>query len=132
MLILKKELFEQILRQCIKEFPDEGCGILAGRNGRVDRIYEMTNSEKSPSNFFMEPKEQLRAMKEIRAQGLQLLGIYHSHVASEAYPSSRDVELAFYPEASYVILSLKDKNNPSIRSFNLKEGSITEEEIKIE
>jgi proteasome lid subunit RPN8/RPN11 len=70
-------------------------------------------------------------MKEIRNNSEEMLGIYHSHVASEAYPSSHDVELALYPEVSYVIISIKDKKNPSIRSFKIIEGKITEEELKI-
>lgn len=92
----------------------------------------MSNVDKSPATYFMQGQEQLKVMKEMRNLGLEMSGIYHSHVASQAYPSAHDVELAFYPDASYVIISLKDKNNPSIRSFRIKEGNITEEEVKIE
>ena len=132
MLILKKELFKEITEHASCEFPNEACGILSGSQGRVEKVYEMTNLDKCPSTFFMEPKEQLKVMKEIRNKGEEMLGIYHSHVASEAYPSSHDVELALYPEASYVIISIKDKKNPSIRSFKIVEGEIAEEELKIE
>lgn len=132
MLILNQELFEQILKQCKKEFPNEACGILAGKEGRVEKVYEMTNTDKSPSTYFMDAKEQFRVMKEIRNLGLEMVGIYHSHVASAAYPSAHDVELALYPEVSYVIVSIKDKDNPSIRSFKIIEGRITEEELKLE
>lgn len=79
----------------------------------------------------MEPKEQLKVMKEIRDSKLSMIGIYHSHLESEAYPSSRDVELAYYPEVSYIIISIKDRDKPTIRSFNIVEGEIREEEIKI-
>lgn len=132
MIKLKKELLEQIMKHSLAELPNEACGILAGKKGNVQQVYEMTNTDKSPQTFFMDAKEQLRVTKEIRNQGKDLLGIYHSHVASEAYPSSHDVELALYPEASYVIISLKDKNNPSVRSFRIVEGEIAEEELKIE
>lgn len=131
MFILKKEFLEQILKACARESPNEACGILAGQGGEVKKVYEMTNIEKSPSTFFMDAKEQLRVMKEIRNLGLEILGIYHSHVASVAYPSAHDVELAFYPEASYLIVSLKDKDNPSIRSFKIVEGKVSEEEVRI-
>ena len=131
MLILKKEFFAEMVKQAKLEFPNECCGILAGKEDRIEKIYAMTNAQKSPDNFFMDPKEQLKVSKEMRALGLEMLGIYHSHVASEAYPSSHDVELAFYPEASYVIISIKDKNNPGIRSFKIKEGKISEEELKL-
>lgn len=131
MLELKKELFEQIVKQCIIELPDEACGILSGRLGKVDNVYPMLNTDKSPQSFFMDPAEQLRINKEIRKLGQEMVGIYHSHVASLAYPSERDVEMAFYPEASYVIISLKDKDSPSARSFKIREGKITEEELKV-
>ena len=132
MLTLRKEIFEQIVKQCLKEYPDEACGILAGSAGKVKKVYEMFNVDKSPSSYFMESREQLKVMKEIRSQGLEMAGIYHSHVASQAYPSSRDIELAFYPDASYVIISLQDKVHPGIRSFKIKEGRIEEEEVAIE
>jgi len=66
MLTLKKELFEQAVSQCLKEFPNEACGILAGNAGKVVKIFESSNVDKSPSSYLMDPKEQLRIMKEIR------------------------------------------------------------------
>lgn len=139
MLILKKELFDQIVSQSRKEFPNEACGILAGKDRKVngersrtvEKVYEMSNTDASPSTFFMEAKEQLKVMKEIRNSGIQMIGIYHSHVASQAYPSAHDVELAFYPEVSYAIISLEDKKNPVIKSFKIQEGNIKEEEVRI-
>jgi proteasome lid subunit RPN8/RPN11 len=131
MLILNKALFLQIKNQCTKEFPNEACGILAGKDNRVEKVYEMTNVQKSPSLFFMDAKEQLSVTKEMRSLDLEMVGIYHSHVASLAYPSKHDVEMAFYPDVSYVILSLKDADAPSIRSFKIKDSRITEEEVRI-
>lgn len=129
---IRKNLLEQMIEHSKREFPNEACGILSGSQGRVEKVYEMTNTDKSPQTFFMDAKEQLRVMKEIRNQGQEMIGIYHSHVASEAYPSNHDVELALYPEASYVIISINDKKNPSVRSFKIVEGKITEEELEIE
>jgi proteasome lid subunit RPN8/RPN11 len=131
MIIISKDLFNRITEHSKKEYPNEACGILAGRLGKVESVYEMTNVDKSPSNFFMDSKEQLKVMKEIRNLGLDFMGIYHSHVASEAYPSKRDVELAFYAEASYAIITIQDRNNPRIRSFRIVEGNITEEKVEI-
>ena len=132
MLKIKKDLFAQIVRHCLKEFPNEACGLLVGKEGVVEKIYETVNVDKSPDSFLMEPKEQLKITKEIRSLGLEMLGIYHSHVASEAYPSEHDLRLAFYPETSYAIVTLKEKNNPKIRSFKIVEGKISEEEVRIE
>lgn len=131
MVSLRKELFLEIVEHCRKELPDEACGILAGKDDTVEKAYEMINADKSPENFIMEPLQQLKVMKELRKLGLEMVGIYHSHVASEAYPSARDVELAFYPEARYCILSLKDKNNPRMRAFKIVDGRIIEEELRI-
>ena len=132
MLIIKKEFKDKMIAHSNEEFPNEACGILAGKGGCVKKLYRMTNAEKSPQTFFMDAKEQFKAMKDTRASGLEMIGIYHSHVASQPYPSSHDVEMAFYPDASYVIVSLQDKDNPGIRSFKIKEAKIEEEEVKIE
>lgn len=146
MLYLSEKQAEELIRHSKRESPNEACGILAGlpagqagkvypelrgRDRKVERVYPMTNADRSSETFFMDPKEQLKVMKEIRNLGLEMVGIYHSHPASEAYPSARDVELAYYPEVSYVIISIRDKDNPGIRSFRIVEGKIEEEEVKI-
>ena len=131
-----------IIAHAKKEAPNEACGILAGpptprlrrvnEIRKVTKVYRMTNTDKSSATFFMDSKEQLKVMKEIRNRGLEMVGIYHSHTETDACPSAHDVELAYYPEASYVIVSIRDKNNPSVRSFKIVEGRITEEEVIIE
>ena len=108
MISIANNFFEQMIEHSKKEFPNEACGILSGSQGKVKKVYEMVNNDKSPQTFFMDAREQLKVMKEIRNEGHEMIGIYHSHVASQAYPSSHDVELALYPEASYVIISIKD------------------------
>lgn len=132
MIYIKKDLVEQVLKHLKRESPDEACGILAGKQGKVKKVYQMSNMDKSSRTFFMDPKEQLKVMKEIRNLGLEMIGIYHSHLETGAYPSAHDVELAYYPEVSYVIVSIKDRDNPSIRSFKIIEGKIDEEEVAVE
>lgn len=132
MIYLSKSFLGEIIKHCKEEFPNEACGILAGKNGKVEKIYRMTNVEKSPFAYLMDPKEQLKVMKEIRSLGLEMVGVYHSHVSSPPYPSLRDIEMAFYPEISWVIISLKDLNNPEIRSFRIVEGKVEEEGVDIE
>lgn len=122
---------EELIEHARREFPNEVCGILAGKDGGVSKIYQMSNTDKSSSTFFMDPKQQLKVMKEIRGLGLEMLGIYHSHPELEAYPSTHDVKMAFYPEVEYIIVSIKDKANPSIRSYKIIDGKITEEKINI-
>lgn len=130
MIYIAKNLIKQMIEHSRKEFPNEACGILSGASGTINKVYEMVNTEKSPETFFMDPKEQLKVIKDIRKRGTEMLGIYHSHAASAAYPSSRDIELALYPDVSYIIVSLQHKKNPSVRSFKITEGRIAEEELK--
>ena len=136
MVYLDKEKTKKLIEHAQKESPNEACGLLAGlvKEGdktrcEVKKVYEMTNTNKSPTRFFMDPAEQLKVLKDIRSLGLQMVGIYHSHPHSKAYPSAHDVEMAFYPDASYVIISLEDKKKPCVKSFRIAEGKITEEAI---
>jgi proteasome lid subunit RPN8/RPN11 len=137
MLYLSKKEAEKIIEHSKRESPNEACGILAGKptnekgkNKAAEKVYEMTNTDKSTKTFFMDPKEQLKVTKEIRNEGFEMVGIYHSHPHTKAYPSAHDVKLAFYPEVSYVIVSLRD-NKPILKVFRIFDGNITEEEVKI-
>jgi len=132
MIYLTKENFQDIIGHCQKEYPKEACGILAGREGKVSKVYKMVNISDSPETcYFMKPEEQLKVFKEMRNLGMEMLAIYHSHSKSSAYPSQRDCEMAFYPEASYVIGSLQNFNNPEIHAFKIVESKIEEEKIVV-
>ena len=115
-----------------KGFPNEACGILAGSQSVVTAFFPMKNMDEASISYFMDPKEQLLVFKKMRQSGIELCGIFHSHVASEAAPSQKDVRLAFYPEASYLIVSLSDMKKPILKSFRILDGKVTEEEIKVE
>lgn len=128
MLFLNKKDSDGLIRHAKADAPNEACGILAGKDNKVEKVYRMENKDKSAESFFMDPQEQLKLMKEIRSSGLDFIGIYHSHPETNAYPSARDVELAHYPEVSYVIVSLKDKDNPDIKAFRIVDQKITPEE----
>ncbi|MFN3551070.1 MAG: Mov34/MPN/PAD-1 family protein [Endomicrobiia bacterium] len=145
MLYLTKQQYQEIINHAKEEYPKEACGILAGRTvqssmfsvqRKVEKVYRMTNvSEKPEVCYFMDPQEQLKVFKEIRQLGLEMLGIYHSHSNTPAYPSQRDCELAFYPEASYVIISFNVQhsmfNEPEVRAFKIIEGKIEEDKVVI-
>ncbi len=146
MIYLEKKQFQEIRKHCQKEYTKEACGILAGRHvgqssvpeqsegnsSMVRKVYKMTNTSKNPETcYFMEPKEQLKVFKEMRGLGIEMLGIYHSHSGTSAYPSQRDCEMAFYPEVSYIIISLQDFDNPDVRAFRIIEGKIKEEKIVV-
>lgn len=114
-----------------RRLPHEACGILAGEGEVADTFYSMTNTEKSPVRYLMDPKEQFKVMKEMRSRREKMLGIYHSHVASQAYPSAKDVELAFYPEVHYLLVSLADRKDPVVRAFRIENGKVREEPIEV-
>ncbi len=130
MLVMPSRCFEEMVAHCRAEYPNEGCGILAGEPGMVRRVVPMRNVERSPVRFLMDPSEQLAVMKAMRREGTELVGIFHSHVASAAYPSRRDVELAFYPDAVYVIVSLARLERPVARGYRIVEGRISGEPIE--
>lgn len=128
---LTSEFARRIIEQARSEHPNESCGLLAGENGSATRLFEMTNAERSPVIYRMEPAEQLKVFNEIDASGLELVAIYHSHARSPAYPSSTDVSLAYYPEAVYLIVSLADMDKPDLRGFRIQDGKVTEVDLQV-
>ena len=130
-LIISNALLQHVINHCKSVYPNEACGMLAGKNNVVKKVYEMTNIENSTVSYLMEPKEQFRAMKEMRNSGEKMIAIYHSHPHSQAYPSAKDVKLASYPDSAYVIISLADNEKPDIRAFEINDGEIKEVEITV-
>lgn len=127
-LIIPQHIFNEMLAHCKAGYPNEACGILAGRNGEVSKIYRMANIENSPVTYMLDSREQFKVMKDMRENNLSMVAIFHSHPSSAAYPSAKDVSLAFYEECVYIIVSLMEKE-PIVKGFLIREGNI--EEIKI-
>ena len=130
------ELAQELVAHAIADLPNECCGMIAGRGDVAVRAYRASNSEGSPFMYVMEPREQLRIMDAIDEAGDDLLAIYHSHTRSAAYPSRTDVELAFFPDTLYLIVSIAEREAPEIRAFRLSRGApegeqIHEEEVEI-
>ena len=131
MLRLPKPLYEEVIAHCQREYPKEACGILAGNDHVVNDLYPMTNVDQSPISYQMDPKEQLRIMKQMRVRTQEMLAIYHSHTASAAYPSPVDVTLAVYPDVSYVLVSLRDQAKPEVCSYRIQESVISREDLQV-
>ncbi len=119
---------DRLIQHAREGAPEEVCGILAGTDDEVVEVFEMVNTEHSPVSYFMDPKEQFQVMKAIREKGLRMVAIYHSHPASEAFPSAKDVRLAFYDDLAYIIISLMN-DKPVVRAFSIKEGRVEELDI---
>jgi [CysO sulfur-carrier protein]-S-L-cysteine hydrolase len=124
-------LFEEMVEHGLREFPNEACGLLAGKEGVPVRFYAMRNLDASPVSYRLDPKEQLSVFDEMDEEGWDLLGIVHTHTHSEAYPSETDTRLAFYPDALYMVISLTDRERPELRAFKILDGQITEEDVRI-
>ena len=111
-----------------REHPAECCGLLSGKNGSITDIHPVRNdADKPETRYFATPEDLFAAMRRIREAGQSFLGVYHSHPRTPAYPSASDVEMAFYPEAYYFIISL----GPSVelRAFKIEESQIRDVEI---
>jgi proteasome lid subunit RPN8/RPN11 len=128
---LKKRHLTEMIAHAQEEAPLEACGILAGKENRVVRVYRARNADRSPASYRLEPEEQYRIFMDIEEEGWDILGIYHSHPASPALPSGIDLKQAYYPEALYFVVSLVDPTKPQIRAFRIIKGEITEEKIAI-
>lgn len=129
-LLIPLTIWDEMISISREAFPYEACGILAGKGAEVSKIYKMTNIEKSPVSYFMDSKEQFKVMKDIRENGLSMLAIFHSHPSSPAYPSAKDISLAFYDDCIYVIASLIEKE-PTVKGFLIREGKVREVEIEV-
>lgn len=143
MLQLPKTMIHEMINHAEAEAPNECCGLLSGKEGRVSEVYKIANlPADSPAiadlkvppdrrfRYVMDPQEQLRAFKEMRKNRTDLLAIYHSHPHSPAYPSATDVRLAFYTDVYYLIISL-EKEKPIVRAFRIIDQKIIEAEMKV-
>ena len=103
---MAKAVFHEMLALSQEAAPLEACGLLAGTGDRAIKLYALTNADASPEHFSMKPQEQFAAAKDMRALGLRMVSIWHSHPASPAQMSAEDMRLAYTPDVVYVILSL--------------------------
>ena len=131
MLRLSRQMYDEIIAHCQAQYPKEACGILAGQSGIVSQVYPTTNVEDSPIGYAMDPKEQLAIEKQMRSRSQQMVGIYHSHTATAAYPSPVDVGLAISPDVSYVLVSLKDRASVDFKSYRIDGTRITPEDVAV-
>lgn len=135
MIVIRRRHYQAIVEYARKAAPKEACGLIAGLEAdgprTVTAIYPLTNLDDSPEHYSMDPKEQFAAVKDIRGKGWTLLGNYHSHPASPARPSAEDIRLAFDPEASYLIISLLEPEQPALRAFRINNKVVKEDLITI-
>jgi [CysO sulfur-carrier protein]-S-L-cysteine hydrolase len=132
-LVIRADLVEAIVAHARRDHPDEACGVLAGPEGsdRPERHIAMINAERSPTFYRFDSGEQLRVWRALENSGDAPVVIYHSHTATEAYPSRTDVNLAAEPDAHYVLVSTRDPDRRELRSYRIVDGAVTEEPVNI-
>ena len=132
---MKMEHYDEILKHSLATIPNEACGLLGGRieglTKIVEKVYLLENVDNSNEHFSMNLKEQFAAIKDMRNNGLVMLGNFHSHPESPSRPSEEDKRLAYDKELSYFILSLMEIEKPVLKSFKIDKDVVKEEEIKI-
>jgi proteasome lid subunit RPN8/RPN11 len=130
---LDQATVDEIVAHARADHPDEACGIVAMRDQRPTRVVRMTNVERSPTFYVMDPGELFATLREMEERGEDEEGfvIYHSHTATEAYPSRTDVSIAGWPDAHYLLVSTRDPADVEVRSFRIVDGEVTEEDVVI-
>jgi proteasome lid subunit RPN8/RPN11 len=130
---LPKQYVDEMVAHAIEDAPNECCGIIAGKDGIATKLFRAKNSEASPYRYNVDPNDLFRIFRECEANDWSFFAIYHSHTASEAYPSPTDVRLAKnWPDAYYILVSLKDRDKPVVRAFRIEDGTVTEDAIEAE
>lgn len=136
MIKLSKSDYEKILKHAESELPNEACGLIGGviegGDKLIKKVYLLTNTDHSNEHFSMDPKEQLAAIKDMRANGFVPLGNWHSHPESPSRPSDEDKRLAYDSKASYMILSLMNREEPVLNSFHISGTDSEKEQLVIE
>jgi proteasome lid subunit RPN8/RPN11 len=129
---IPRSLLDEMIAHARADAPNECCGMVASRNGLAVAVHRATNVAASPLRYEIDGMEQYRIQSEIEDAGLDLGAIYHSHTRSAPEPSQTDVNLAFYPEALYVIVGVKDPDVDDVRAWEIKDGQVAQVELEIE
>lgn len=131
---LKESDYDAIVGHAKAGLPNEACGLIAGivqgDQKMVEKVYLLSNPDQSPEHFSIDPREQLAAVKDMRARGFSPLGNFHSHPSTPSRPSQEDIRLAYDPKASYLILSLAEET-PVLRAFEIAGGAVTLQTLEI-
>jgi [CysO sulfur-carrier protein]-S-L-cysteine hydrolase len=126
-----RDLYDEMIQHARDEAPNECCGMLGSRDGQVVRLYRARNAAASPLRYEIDGPDQYRIQMEIDGSNLELGAIYHSHTRTDPYPSQTDINLAFYPDALYVIVGLAGEE-PQVRAFSIRDGRVDEAELVVE
>ena len=135
MIRISQKFIDQMIEHSKSEDPNECCGILAGSNGDISKLYKIRNASPSPYRYVMDPQEMLTSIQDADENGIDLVAFYHSHTHSPAYPSETDTRMAVesgWVDFCYVLVSLEDEDKPVVRFYVIdSDGEVLEEETQI-
>jgi proteasome lid subunit RPN8/RPN11 len=132
-LAIDRATYDAIVEHARRDHPDEACGVVAGPEGsdRPTRFIPMVNAARSPTFYEFDSADLLQLYKEMAAADEEPVVIYHSHTATEAYPSRTDISYASEPNAHYVLVSTRSEDEAEFRSFRIVDGAVTEEPVQV-
>jgi proteasome lid subunit RPN8/RPN11 len=129
---ISQQLIDEMVAHGREDLPNECCGMIGGRDGEATSVVRVENAAASPLRYEMDPQGQFDALKRIEDAGEDLVGIYHSHTRSAAYPSQTDVnEAVMWPEQVYMIVSLENDDAPDVKAYLLKEMKIADVDLDV-
>ena len=133
MLVIRADLVDEILAHARRDHPDEACGVVAGPvgSGRPERFVPMLNAARSPTFYEFDSADLLALYREMDDRDEEPVVIYHSHTATEAYPSQTDIALAQEPGAHYVLVSTREPDSVEFRSYRIVDDDVSEEEVRV-
>jgi proteasome lid subunit RPN8/RPN11 len=129
---ISASIYQEMVSHALQDAPDECCGMVSARDGEAVAAYRMTNIAHSPLRYEMDSKEQYAIeLGEIDDKGLEVGIVYHSHTRSAPYPSQTDINLAYHPDAIYVIVGVKDPDQPEVKAYTIRGDDVAEVELEV-
>jgi proteasome lid subunit RPN8/RPN11 len=129
-MLMPRRLYDEMVAHALEDAPNECCGMIASRDGEAIELYRAANAAASPLRYEIDGAEQYRIQMAIDDADLDLGAIYHSHTRSDPYPSQTDINLAFYPDALYLIVGVAGEE-PDVRAFTIRDGRVSEDELVV-
>jgi [CysO sulfur-carrier protein]-S-L-cysteine hydrolase len=128
---IARSMLDQIVAQARDEAPNECCGIVGARDGEAVTLYPVRNAAASPLRYEMDPRDQLRVFEALDEAALDVGAIYHSHTRSAPEPSQTDINLAFYPDALYLIVGVAGEED-DVRAWRIVDGQVSAAPLEVE
>ncbi|MGO9820742.1 MAG: Mov34/MPN/PAD-1 family protein [Solirubrobacteraceae bacterium] len=128
---IARDLYDELISHAVAEAPNECCGMIASRDGDAVRVFRAENAAASPLRYEIDGAEQYRIQMEIDDEGLDLGAIYHSHTRTPPFPSQTDINLAFYPDALYIIVGVAS-DQPEVKAYEIRDGKVADAELTVD